>query len=201
MLQSFWIVRSLQWNLYATKLLFLLESQWSPPTYRAVDCVSLQAWLGWRRVGWGRAGLAIRPMSQSGNIKRAANPHLAPITVSCPSHRPISSHYRPMWIPGKFLRPNLFNPIVPIWPGSFSVSLITVINKKTKYWMVMSTTSMHWYVSLLFDKSYMAEILRLWKTHYCGRHPSGVLGSLVLARGLRASIQWTSFHQPFPISN
>ena len=135
--------------------LFLLESQWPPPTYRAVDCVSLQAWLGWRRLGWGRAGLPIRPMSQSGNIKRAANPHLAPITVSCPSHRPISSHYRPMWIPGKFLRPNLFNPIVPIWPGSFSVSLITVINKKTKYWMIMSTTSVkHWYVSLYLNKCY-----------------------------------------------
>ena len=105
------------------------DSQSAPPSYRVVDCVSLQAWLGWRRLGWGRAGLAIRPMSQSENIKRAANPHLAPITVSCPSHRPISSHYRPMWIPGKFLRPNLFNPIVPIWPGSFSVSLIITINK------------------------------------------------------------------------
>ena len=72
------------------------------------------------------------PMSQSGNIKRAANLHLAPITVSCPSHRPISSHYRPMWIPGKFLRPNLFNPIVPIWPGSFSVSVIITINKNAQ---------------------------------------------------------------------
>ena len=67
------------------------------------------------------------PMSQSGNIKRAANLHLAPITVSCPSHRPISSHYRPMWIPGKFLRPNFFRPIDSIWPGSFDVLSVNIM--------------------------------------------------------------------------
>ena len=125
-------------NFVFTKSFFLVffffkgDSQSTHPTYISGGWLCESASVTRLKKGWMRACRSNACSAQClnpRNIKRAANLHLAPITVSCPSHRPISSHYRPMWIPGKFLRPNLFNPIVPIWPGSFSVSLIITMNK------------------------------------------------------------------------
>ena len=108
------------------------KGQPHPAAYRGVDCGS--AWsVTWWKKAWMRAcrapsahqaNVSIREYKKGGG---APNPHLAPITVSCPSPRPISSHYRPMWIPGKFLRPNFFRPIDSIWPGSFDVLSVNIM--------------------------------------------------------------------------
>ena len=119
-------------QIFLSCFFFKGDSQSPHPTYISGGWLCESASVTRLKKGWMRACRSAACSAQClnpRNIKRAANLHLAPITVSCPSHRPISSHYRPMWIPGKFLRPNLFNPIVPIWPGSFSVSLIITINK------------------------------------------------------------------------
>ena len=108
------------------------KGQPHPAAYRGVDCGS--AWnVTWWKKAWMRAcrapsahqaNVSIREYKKGGG---APNPHLASITVSCPSPRPISSHYRPMWIPGKFLRPNFFRPIDSIWPGSFDVLSVNIM--------------------------------------------------------------------------
>ena len=108
------------------------KGQPHPAAYRGVDCGS--AWnVTWWKKAWMRAcrapsahqaNVSIREYKKGGG---APNPHLPPITVSCPSPRPISSHYRPMWIPGKFLRPNFFRPIDSIWPGSFDVLSVNIM--------------------------------------------------------------------------
>ena len=150
--------------------LMLLSERSTPPScISRVDCGS--AWsVTWWKKAWMRAcrapsahqaNVSIREYKKGGG---APNPHLAPITVSCPSPRPISSHYRPMWIPGKFLRPNFFRPIDSIWPGSFDVLSVNIM--VIGYYHPHSTVAFI-YVRMTDEAAFdMNQLIKRFHIHY-----------------------------------